>query len=181
MSRGNRGAATLRGGRNRGGDGGKRSPPRARGPPASGIGPLLLASRLPRGRGLPLALSGLARTCRHRGHRRGPPSPFWARLWAAWTHTWCLGGKTRALGPAAPLTLLHDLHDLHDFIHVLPGSDETLQHQHLVVVEHVPVQPAHHLEGRGGVGGGAADGETSGQQRALSRGAVSRQGRMGFF
>lgn len=62
-------------------------------------------------------------------------------------------GQDPALRPAAPLTLLHDLHDLHDFIHVLPGSDETLQHQHLVVVEHVPVQPAHHLEGRGGVGG----------------------------
>lgn len=59
-----------------------------------------------------------------------------------------------APGPPDRCTLLHDLHNLHDFIHVLPGSDETLQHQHLVVVEHVPVWPTHHLEGRGRVGGG---------------------------
>lgn len=49
---------------------------------------------------------------------------------------------------APPLTLLHDLHDLHHFIHVLPCSDQPLQHQHLVVVEHVPVWAPHHLQGR---------------------------------
>lgn len=45
-------------------------------------------------------------------------------------------------------TLLHDLHNLHNFIHVLSGSDETLQHQHLVVVKHITIQPAHDLESK---------------------------------
>lgn len=43
------------------------------------------------------------------------------------------------------LTLLHDLHDLQDPVHVLPGCYQTLQHQHLEVVEHVTVRTAHHL------------------------------------
>lgn len=46
-------------------------------------------------------------------------------------------------------TLLHDLHDLQDSVHVLPGGDQTLKHQHPVVVEHVAVWTAHHLESRG--------------------------------
>lgn len=44
-------------------------------------------------------------------------------------------------------TLLHDLHDLHHLIHVFPSSNQPLQHQHLVVVEHVAIQAAHHLGG----------------------------------
>lgn len=63
------------------------------------------------------------------------------------------GGGSVGLGTAPvqlppPLTLLHDLHNLHHFIHVLPRSDQPLQHQHLVVVEHVPIRAPHHLQGR---------------------------------
>lgn len=47
-------------------------------------------------------------------------------------------------------TLLHDLHDLQDSVHVLPGGDQTLKHQHPVVVEHVTVWTAHHLKRGGG-------------------------------
>lgn len=56
------------------------------------------------------------------------------------------GAAPRAQTPGlAEPTLLHDLHDLHHLVHVLPGRDQPLQHQHLVVVEHVSVQAAHHL------------------------------------
>lgn len=43
-------------------------------------------------------------------------------------------------------TLLHDLHNLDHFIHVLPCSNQALQHQHLVVVEHVTILSPHHLK-----------------------------------
>lgn len=43
------------------------------------------------------------------------------------------------------VTVLHDLHHLQHLLHVLPGCDQTLQHQHLVVDEHVAVGTAHHL------------------------------------
>lgn len=42
-------------------------------------------------------------------------------------------------------TVLHDLHDLQNLLHVLPGCDQTLKHQHLVVDEHVAVWTSHHL------------------------------------
>lgn len=43
-------------------------------------------------------------------------------------------------------TVLHDLHDLQNLLHVLPGCDQTLKHQHLVVDEHVAVWTSHHLQ-----------------------------------
>lgn len=44
------------------------------------------------------------------------------------------------------VTLLHDLDYLQDLLHVFPGSDQALQHQHLIVDEHVSIQTPHHLK-----------------------------------
>lgn len=44
------------------------------------------------------------------------------------------------------VTLLHDLDYLQHFLHVLSGGDQTLQHQHLVVDEHVSIETTHHLK-----------------------------------
>ena len=40
---------------------------------------------------------------------------------------------------------LHDLYDLHHLMPVFPSRDQPLPHQHLVVVEHVAIQAAHHV------------------------------------
>ena len=42
--------------------------------------------------------------------------------------------------------MLHDLHDVEDLVHVLPGRQQTLQQQNLVVHKHVPVRTAHYLQ-----------------------------------
>ena len=44
------------------------------------------------------------------------------------------------------LTLLHDLHDRQNLLHVFTSSDEALQHQHLIIEEHVSFQTSHHLQ-----------------------------------
>ena len=42
-------------------------------------------------------------------------------------------------------TLLHDLYYLHHLSPLFPSFDQPLQHQHLVIVEHVAIQAAHHI------------------------------------
>lgn len=49
--------------------------------------------------------------------------------------------------PLPSPTLLHDLHDLHHLVHVFPSSNQPLQHQHLIVVEHIAIQATHDLGG----------------------------------
>lgn len=44
------------------------------------------------------------------------------------------------------ITLLHDLHYLDDFLHMFACSNETLKHEHLVIVEHVSILTAHDLK-----------------------------------
>lgn len=43
-------------------------------------------------------------------------------------------------------TLLHDFYNLDDLLHVLACGDESLEHQHFVIVEHVSIQTSHHLK-----------------------------------
>ena len=42
-------------------------------------------------------------------------------------------------------TLLRDLYDLHHLSPVFLSCNQPLQHQHLVIVEHVAIQAAHHI------------------------------------
>lgn len=55
-------------------------------------------------------------------------------------------GRGKCMGRG--FTLLHDLHYLHHLVHVLPGGQQTLQHQHLVVEEHVAIDSTHYLWGK---------------------------------
>ena len=56
-----------------------------------------------------------------------------------------LSGRSAGLEAWELRTVLHDLHQLHYLVHVLPGSDEPLQHEDLEVGEHVAGLAAHHV------------------------------------
>ncbi len=45
-------------------------------------------------------------------------------------------------------TCLHDFHNLNEFVHVFPGSHESLEHEPLEVLVHLTVDSTHHLDNK---------------------------------